>query len=1144
MTIPSGCFVQIDGERFYAIKDVDRMPPFFMSLVSSSDLWMFLSSTGGLTAGRVQPEKAIFPYVPVDQIHISATHTGSRTLIRVLTDSGRQDWEPFNADQSDKYQICRTLYKDEMGARVIFEEENQSLQLRFSYSWAAAGDYGFVRTAWVESLAGAMKLEILDGIQNLLPSGTPRALQSSSSNLVDAYKWNELDASTGLAMYALYAQISDRAEPSESLEATCAFGLGLEGAQIRLAASDFAAIRAGDEVAESLIRRGVRGAYFLQSAVDLQAGQRCSWQIVVDTAKTQADVVALRQKLNDRKAVAANVARALAEDRAGLCDLLARADAFQCVADPSLSVHHTANVLFNIMRGGVFPDQYQIDLDDFLSNLALRNHAISLKYSSVMKALSNRLSLAELENTVRAQGDAQLQRLLMEYLPLAFSRRHGDPSRPWNHFAIRLKDEAGHRRLAYQGNWRDIFQNWEALLLSYPAYAEHVIAKFVNASTLDGYNPYRISQDGIDWEEDDPEDPWSNIGYWGDHQINYLLRLLELCQRHYPSRLRELLGQAVFCYANVPYRIADFASQLRDSKATVRYDHALADRIAKRCDSMGSDGRLIQAGEGEVYLVGLAEKLFVPLLAKLGNLVPGGGIWMNTQRPEWNDANNALVGTGLSMVTLCYMRRYVTCLQELLGGVSESFAFTAEIAAWVKTSAEALKTAQQHIKTGCWDQAAQYALFQALGHASSDYRARIYSAETFAERTTLASEELQGLLDAALQVLDVSIRANRRDDGLYHAYNLLLSTEGSLQVGHLYPMLEGQVAVLSSGVLSSQEALNLLEALFASPMYREDQASFMLYPDEAGSSFLTKNRIPEDRVLAIPVFKQMLQQADKRLILQDAEGIYRFAASVDNAKAMQPVLAALAKDYQDLDAATCQAIEALYEDVFQHKRFTGRSGTMFGFEGRGCIYWHMVSKLLLAAQEVFFAAHAQGEDPAIQHKLGEMYYRIRKGIGFNKSPSEYGAFPCDPYSHTPGHAGAQQPGMTGQVKEEVITRQAELGLSVMNGSVFINPALLDVNEFQSEPAVLRYLDTFEQWQELAVEPGSLAFTWYQVPFVIRRSETADAIQVTLKHHDGSQQPLFGAVIPSEASQALFAHAGKLRAVAVEVPSFTCFRKLA
>ena len=44
----------------------------------------------------------------------------------------------------------------------------------------------------------------------------------------------------------------------------------------------------------------------------------------------------------------------------------------------------------------------------------------------------------------------------------------------------------------------------------------------------------------------------------------------------------------------------------------------------------------------------------------------------------------------------------------------------------------------------------------------------------------------------------------------------------------------------------------------------------------------------------------------------------------------------------------------IYENVFNHKVYTGRSGNMFAYEGIGSVYWHMVSKLLLAVQEIFF----------------------------------------------------------------------------------------------------------------------------------------------------------------------------------------------
>ena len=113
--------------------------------------------------------------------------------------------------------------------------------------------------------------------------------------------------------------------------------------------------------------------------------------------------------------------------------------------------------------------------------------------------------------------------MVYDYLPLTFSRRHGDPSRPWNKFSIETRKEDGSKNLDYQGNWRDIFQNWEALAVTYPGYINSMISKFLNASTMDGYNPYRIMREGIDWEVIEPNDPWSYIGYWGDHQIIYLL---------------------------------------------------------------------------------------------------------------------------------------------------------------------------------------------------------------------------------------------------------------------------------------------------------------------------------------------------------------------------------------------------------------------------------------------------------------------------------------------------------------------------------------------------------------------------------------------------------------------------------------------
>ena len=58
----------INNESFFKISNVDKMRPFFMSLVSNSNHWLFISSTGGLSAGRKDTSNALFPYYTDDKI--------------------------------------------------------------------------------------------------------------------------------------------------------------------------------------------------------------------------------------------------------------------------------------------------------------------------------------------------------------------------------------------------------------------------------------------------------------------------------------------------------------------------------------------------------------------------------------------------------------------------------------------------------------------------------------------------------------------------------------------------------------------------------------------------------------------------------------------------------------------------------------------------------------------------------------------------------------------------------------------------------------------------------------------------------------------------------------------------------------------
>jgi len=313
----------------------------------------------------------------------------------------------------------------------------------------------------------------------------------------------------------------------------------------------------------------------------------------------------------------------------------------------------------------------------------------------------------------------------------------------------------------------------------------------------------------------------------------------------------------------------------------------------------------------------------------------------------------------------------------------------------------------------------------------------------------------------------------------------------------------------------------------------------MLYPDRQLPGFLDKNRIPPEQVEEIPLLRRMLADGDKRVVVRDADGNYRFSAEFANAGDLEDELDELAEVYGDEIEALREPLKELFEQVFNHQAFTGRSGTMFGFEGLGSVYWHMVSKLLLAVQENYFRALEESADEAVCRHLGELYYRVREGIGFNKTPGEYGAFPTDPYSHTPKHAGARQPGMTGQVKEEILTRLGELGVRVSDGGVKFRPTLLRAREFVAEPREFCYLDVDGNWQTIAVPDAGLAFTWCQIPIIYRLDDDAEPT-LTIIHDDGTELQFSQLALPAEQSSELFRRSGRIRQISVTFKTSSLF----
>jgi hypothetical protein len=628
--------VKFDNEIYYQISNVDTMRPFFMSILSDSNHWMFIGSNGGLSAGRKDAEQALFPYYTDDKIIESAELTGSKTIIRVQKDGKANLWEPFSIRYANLYQLKRNLYKSIHGNKIIFEEINQDLELAFQYQWTSCNVYGFVKTSKLTNASTSeVAISLIDGIQNIIPYGVGSALQSKTSNLVDAYKRGELEQESGIGIFSLSAIIVDKAEPSEALKANIAWSVGMDNAKHLLSSSQLANFRNGLPIREETDIKAEKGAYFLHVEALLESKSKKEWMIVADVNKSASQIIAIAKAIKTDKHLGFRIKEDIESGTKQLIQLNACADGLQLTADGLKDTRHFFNGLFNIMRGGIFDNNYQIEKNDFSAYLSAANPQVAARHQESIRSLANQFSLSVLKELALKSDDKDFKRLSLEYLPLKFSRRHGDPSRPWNQFSINTRNEHdGSKVLDYAGNWRDIFQNWEALAHSYPDFIDGMIFKFLNASTFDGYNPYRVTKNGIDWERIEADDPWSYIGYWGDHQIIYLLKFLEFSESHAPGKLAGYFNENVFAYANVPYKIKSYEDILRNPKDTIDFDRKLDHSIDERRATIGADSVLLQNKNGTIHHVNFIEKILATVLAKLSNFIPEGGIWMNTQRPE------------------------------------------------------------------------------------------------------------------------------------------------------------------------------------------------------------------------------------------------------------------------------------------------------------------------------------------------------------------------------------------------------------------------------------------------------------------------------------------------------------------------------
>lgn len=122
--------------------------------------------------------------------------------------------------------------------------------------------------------------------------------------------------------------------------------------------------------------------------------------------------------------------------------------------------------------------------------------------------------------------------------------------------------------------------------------------------------------------------------------------------------------------------------------------------------------------------------------------------------------------------------------------------------------------------------------------------------------------------------------------------------------------------------------------------------------------------------------------------------------------------------------------------------------------------------------------------------------------------------------------------MTGQVKEEILTRWGELGIAIEDGQLRFAPRLLHQAEFFSSAQHFLYLDVQNREQSWELAAHSLGFTYCQLPISY---QLADAPSLLVERADGTQETIRGHALTPADSVSVFMRSGKISRLTVHIP---------
>ncbi len=752
------CALETDGT--FTIDNYSRYPVFSSFLPGIADvwgipLWVFYCNRGqGIACfGTDTKDRSILEFQSASRAYQTVPVTGFRTFLKL---DGGDCAEPFARPAAAQGQTVLQCMDIRAHALALSEDNRETgIRTDISYFTLPNADIGaLVRVVTLTNTSDRCReIELLDGLPAVTNAGVDNFMLKNMPYLAEA--WSDVEGvETHAPLYKIRIATDDTPEVRIVREGNFYVSKAFGADGLAPVVVDSRLVFGSDEAflspeaffeADALAvpesqcaRKGIPCA-FAHYRVTLAPSESFRFASFAGRVRDRAQLDAFLANLDD---VAAYVSAKETENRRVIARI--QDDVLTVSADKRFDGYTRQNYLDNVLRGGL-PCQ------------------------------------------VGPKGQ--------EALFYLFSRKHGDMERDYNWFRT-----APTRFSQGNGNYRDVNQNRRNDVLIHPFVEDAAIRTFVNLLQLDGNNPLDVQGarffigDAVACDAflsrvapDAPEAVRAALhggftpgelleavestqivlrvpseafvaeavalserfesarhgeGYWTDHWT-YNTDLIERFLAVYPERGlalyfgdRSYTFQDTFCFVTprsgkhvlTPLGVRQYGAVSEDKarhrmlEARTRQPYAVRTRY----------------GEGEVYRTTLFAKLAVLVLNKAAALDPSGvGIEMESNKPNWYDALNALPGLfGSSSNETAELVRLMDMLRETLSwpGSPDAISLPVEAAEFLSALSEA------------FDIREPFSQWEARCAARDAYRARIAAGVDGAE-TDLATAGLRAFFD-------------------------------------------------------------------------------------------------------------------------------------------------------------------------------------------------------------------------------------------------------------------------------------------------------------------------------------------------------------------------------------------------------------